>query len=543
MSFAEIPWFEALRLMIDINLKGALICLFALLIIGALRRSSASLRNQIWVGTLIALLALPLLSLIVPEYGLSLFPDPRFWSYEEPVPISDAELQALLAEDGLIGPQIPGSMDLDISKPFWLSMSLPHFIVLIWTVGLMMMAAWLIASDLQLRRIMRKAVPTDRSWQDLLTKLSRTMGLERNVYLLRSPHIRAGITLGVFRPVVIFPIDAEEWSDSRRRLVLSHELAHIKRWDSLIEILAGLVMVLYWFNPLVWYAVKHLRIERERDCDNVVLNIGAKPSDYAMQLMEIAADYSKTPVPAFQSTRISQGSNLKDRLLFILDPSVERQGKSRRSTMSVVLIVVALALPLSAFGFWDSVEPAKVPLTETKMKSEELKEKTKSKSDKQRNSAAWRVGESIYADGLDAGKRTFKALKSEPKGKIYFKESEFNQLGYEFLGKQMIDEALTVFKINVALYPEAWNVYDSMGEAYVHKGEYALASKFYQRSLTLGSQVEKQAKMILKRLQKAIESESVTWSPDDIIVRDMKWDETKSGEASSSTSPQHTKID
>src|SRR5207253_7453555 len=87
---------------------------------------------------------------------------------------------------------------------------------------------------------------------------------------------------------VIMPAEADTWPDDRLRIVLLHELAHVKRRDCLTHLLAQLACACYWFNPLVWIAVRRIRTERERACDDLVLACGTEGPDYADELLEIA---------------------------------------------------------------------------------------------------------------------------------------------------------------------------------------------------------------------------------------------------------------
>ena len=81
---------------------------------------------------------------------------------------------------------------------------------------------------------------------------------------------------------------------------------------------------------------------------------------------------------------------------------------------------------------------------------------------------------------------------------IYFKESEFNTLGYVFLFNEHVDEAIFVFKNNAKLYPDSWNTYDSLGEGLLVAGKYDKARKFYEKSIAMNPENENGKKMLVK---------------------------------------------
>ncbi|MGB8952562.1 MAG: MBL fold metallo-hydrolase [Candidatus Aminicenantales bacterium] len=115
-------------------------------------------------------------------------------------------------------------------------------------------------------------------------------------------------------------------------------------------------------------------------------------------------------------------------------------------------------------------------------------------------SAARIVAEALSSQGMEAGIQKFDELKSN-KDRYFFNERQFNNAGYQLLGSGRIDEAVAIFKMNVELYPESWNVYDSLAEAYAAKGETALAIQYYQKSLEINPD-NQNAKDKLERLKK-----------------------------------------
>ncbi|NIO29794.1 MAG: tetratricopeptide repeat protein [Candidatus Latescibacteria bacterium] len=509
----EAPWMELLELLIDVMLKGAVFCAAAGIATLFLRRSSAFIRNKVWVFALVGLILLPAFSLLSPWWNLPIIPYLGSWGAGSQSPeYAKPDQGMFVGPPYAASPETPeaaggssGSMPISIPWYAWG--------ILAWIAGGVFYLSWCLISHAGVRFIVRKAHPAKNEWNLLLGNLAEEINLRRKVRLLESEHVKAAITAGILNPVIVLPSDTKEWTENRRRLVLSHELAHVKRWDTLIETFALFVTVVYWFNPLVWLAVKQLRIERERDCDNAVLGTGAKPSDYAELLMNIAADLGGSVRPAWQLSTISQNSNLKDRLMSILNQKINRNRGSRRSAILAGVLVLMLVLPISASGLWNSQTEEKSQ-KEKKAKTEEMKkkemhdkQKKMSGQDKlmekwkqictQDNSAACKVGMVIKKKGAEAGIKAFYEMKTA--GDDYsFDESEFNTLGYVFLYHEKIDEAIAVFELNVKEYPQSWNVYDSLGEAYMAAKRYDDAVKNYETALKLNPQSESSKKALEK---------------------------------------------
>lgn len=94
----------------------------------------------------------------------------------------------------------------------------------------------------------------------------------------------------------------------------------------------------------------------------------------------------------------------------------------------------------------------------------------------------------IYEEGIDSAVETYIALKEEESESFTFNEGELNWLGYYLLGKERIDDAIKIFNLNIKEYPKSSNVYDSMGEAYMIKGNSEKAIEYYKKSVELNPQ-------------------------------------------------------
>jgi tetratricopeptide (TPR) repeat protein len=102
----------------------------------------------------------------------------------------------------------------------------------------------------------------------------------------------------------------------------------------------------------------------------------------------------------------------------------------------------------------------------------------------------------IEEDGLEAAVSKIKTAHAKGSGEYYFLEAEFNALGYRYLGEESFPEAIAVFQLNVEMNPDSWNVYDSLGEAYMRSGQQSLAIENYDKSLELNADNENGKRML-----------------------------------------------
>jgi hypothetical protein len=153
------------------------------------------------------------------------------------------------------------------------------------------------------------------------------------------------MTWGTIRPKILLPADARQWESSRLESVLLHELAHIRRYDTAIQMLVRLVCAMYWFNPLAWVAARRIELECERACDDLVLAHGMRASDYAENLMQIVARHPHIPsTPGLAMARVS---TLETRLTAILDEKLNRRRVTRGMMTVLGLLCAAVVFPMA----------------------------------------------------------------------------------------------------------------------------------------------------------------------------------------------------
>jgi hypothetical protein len=149
------------------------------------------------------------------------------------------------------------------------------------------------------------------------------------------------------RPVIILPVEAIDGPQQRLRAVLLHELAHVARADFLIQTTARIACAMHWFNPLVWLAERRLRVECERASDEMVLNAGLSPSDYATHLVDVLMAARPGREAPMGALAMGRRNGLEFRLRAILDDGRPRGRLSSRRIAMMALAALCFLLPLA----------------------------------------------------------------------------------------------------------------------------------------------------------------------------------------------------
>ncbi len=162
--------------------------------------------------------------------------------------------------------------------------------------------------------------------------------------ILTSSRVPGPLATGLFRPVILLPDSASTWTRARRKAVLAHEAAHIRRRDPAILLAAHIATAVYWFHPLCWLAAARLRAESERACDDAALRTGLLPSGYATDLLDLARIFDTQLAIPMATT-----SHLESRVKSILDPLINRSFPARATWLAAIALTAAVVTPLATF--------------------------------------------------------------------------------------------------------------------------------------------------------------------------------------------------
>lgn len=311
------------------TIRATAVLVLALIVDRLLSRSPAVHRHRVWTTAFGAILMLTILPALLPEIpvrtaaleslvrsasGIESLPLPSrsvVSGEPEPLPVPAAEPTptAAVDEGTELGRELEGS-----SLP-----SLPTGLTVLWLLGATVAVTALLVAHLRARGMVSDsselACPL---WQARVRQLRRRLGLRRSVQLRSTVRVRTPMAGGLWRALVLLPVTAERWPAARRDVVLSHELVHHAHHDPLRHAIVRLAVALLWFHPLAWLAARQALLAREQACDERVVELGARPSEYARELLDLAETLpASRSLPAAVLPMI-QRSLLEKRLMSIL---------------------------------------------------------------------------------------------------------------------------------------------------------------------------------------------------------------------------------
>lgn len=193
---------------------------------------------------------------------------------------------ALPVETGTVSSSVPVSAAAPSSLAHGIEKILP-LLVLAWALAVAVIGAGLVRSQLALRRLVTAGVALPNLAQPVI-ELAERFGVNRPIAVVSSALARAPFVIGHFAPVIVLPLTvATGMPWPQLRLILAHEIAHLRRADYLINWLQIALEVLLFFHPAVRWLSEELRRLREACCDDMVVAFAGGRGDYTRALLAL----------------------------------------------------------------------------------------------------------------------------------------------------------------------------------------------------------------------------------------------------------------
>ena len=363
-----------LTFLLNATMKSLVIFAVAGVLAFLLRGKSAALRGLVWSMAILGCLMVSLFFLALSPYEIGILPakpvgfeadvsvgnnQPAATSVSTaPRPLPTIAASSTHATPAPIQPEpVTGERDGSQSNGLGTALISLHWtdwLTLVWAaVGLFLLARLVVGMG-AVWYISARSDDFSGSIRGL--RLGLQLDWKRQVRVKKSNAVTVPMVWGFFRPTILLPADADNWQEERLRAVLLHEFAHIQRNDWESQLIAQMMCAVYWFNPLVWFAARRMRVEAERACDDYVFSSGYQSTDYAQHLVDIARTVKKAGSVARAAVAIVRSSKIEERIRMILAENLNRRPLTKVAVVVGYCVVVFFAGLIGAARLAEAVD-------------------------------------------------------------------------------------------------------------------------------------------------------------------------------------------
>jgi beta-lactamase regulating signal transducer with metallopeptidase domain len=218
-------------------------------------------------------------------------------------------------------PEIRSNLTIGSASDNQVLFSVRSMFLVIWLLGVTALAIYLAVTSRKLaRKTANCSTITVGYILDVFEQCKKDLRITRNILLKTSMTVEGPTLYGFIRPSILLPAKVlEKFSASELRFIFLHELVHYKRKDVFVNWLITLLLILHWFNPVLWYAYKKMREDQELSCDAAAISHihPNEVKEYGYTIIKLLENYRQSswvPVMAYFSADKSQ---LKRRIQMI----------------------------------------------------------------------------------------------------------------------------------------------------------------------------------------------------------------------------------
>ena len=319
--------------------QSSLFALAAGLLTLTLRKNHARARYWLWLAASVKFL--------VPFSWLISLGSRMSWIHAAP---AVASADSYLAVEQISQPFTQRGMNAIPTPTISASLShwLPTFLAIVWLAGFIAVLLTWLARWRQVSGQIRNAVPLHEGREvEALQRVQHTSGIRKQIRMLLSKTMLEPGIFGMLSPVLVWPKGiSERLENAHLEAILAHELWHVRRRDNLAAAMHMMVEAIFWFHPLVWWLGARLVDERERACDEEVLELGSERQVYAESILKVCEFCVGSPLACVAGVT---GADLKKRMVHIMSEHVVRKLNFSKKLLLTAVAVAAIVAPI-VFG-------------------------------------------------------------------------------------------------------------------------------------------------------------------------------------------------
>jgi beta-lactamase regulating signal transducer with metallopeptidase domain len=373
-------------------------------------------------------------------------------------------------------------------------------IVTLWMAGFFFFTLRFTGGIILTARMRRKIVLLDNGNLSAgLNNLCAKINLKKKVVFAESALVKVPIVLGYIKPMILLPFGlVSGLPQDQIEAIIAHEIAHIKRYDILINMFQSIAEIIFFFNPFVWYISYKIRAERENACDDIAIDICGNSLIYAKALAN-AESFKKSNEPLFAIPLFKNHNQLVRRIRRMLNKDQNQNGFKEKFAAALIFIGILVAASV-------------------------LKNVNTGSADAQMNKAGIALPSSLFVGDKELtdividttrashGRRSFSYFQKEDgklkKYKAKMKDGELTDLSID--GEKVPQEKLNSYKSDVEeaykkIESDGW--YFGRGDRIHYDGDLFAGSKFFSDSMKEFSEgMSKWAKEFAQEFSKSFDS-------------------------------------
>ena len=326
--------------------RGTLVFCAALVVVALARGLAPEARHLVWLGVIASFMLIPVAWLVLPAVpiasGIPRGPAADWRLAVAPV-LSRVEYTQAIERTSV-------ESVLTLRGAALLPRLLPIVLVSAWLAGVIFLAGRLLVATLSLRRVARGG-SADGRVRAACRRAAAELSVRSGYRILLSTRCRMPFSFGLVRPVIMLPADAGSWPAAQLDSVLTHELAHVRRRDTLVQSVAYAVCLVFWFAPPVWLAYAALLREAETSCDRQVITRGIRAPQYAYSILELVKSCGGRILLPCSSAALGKRKMLMDRIRNVLELKPGRRPFRFLDAAKVIAVCLCGLVPvLVVFG-------------------------------------------------------------------------------------------------------------------------------------------------------------------------------------------------
>lgn len=215
-----------------------------------------------------------------------------------------------------------------------------------WLVGVVLLSLKMVVNYIQALRIKKsKVYHLNDEHLSIAKNLLKRFNIKTEVVFRESALVDSPSLVGYFKPVILLPVSLISGiPNNQLEIIIAHELAHISRHDYFVQFIQGIIEILFFYHPMVWWLSSVVNTEREHICDDLAVKVCGESLTLIKALNNMESIRKKKPELVLNFS--GKKGNLLHRVRRIINPETVKHPRLERGLLSVLFVLVLSSMVL-----------------------------------------------------------------------------------------------------------------------------------------------------------------------------------------------------